>query len=160
MQFPRLECLGFLGGGGAIRGRLEIHSSVYNHNFIVLDHQPPGPDFTLTVPFQISTTRPPVNGLAEVRGNQVVFLRALSCQDEVALPIQGFSDGAKDAEIVVENEKVGAGLRIGGNRSLLRDLVWSIRRVLAIEPYVSIDIQPGGEFTWNDTLDYYTLPAS
>ncbi len=39
-------------------------------------------------------------------------------------------------------------------------LFWSIRTVLAIEPYVSIDIQPGVEFTWKNMYEYYTMPAS
>jgi hypothetical protein len=61
---------------------------------------------------------------------------------------------------VIENEKVGAGLKINGNRPLSRELLWSIRTVLAVEPYVSIDVQPGAEFTWSNTFDYYTLPAA
>jgi hypothetical protein len=32
---------------------------------------------------------------------------------------------------------------------------WSIRTVLAPEPYVDITIAPGEEFTWMWTYDYY-----
>jgi len=51
-------------------GRRSIASSVYNHNFLVLDGQPPGPDFVLKMPFEIKMKGPPNNALAEVRGNQ------------------------------------------------------------------------------------------
>jgi hypothetical protein len=138
-------------------GRRAIESTVYNHNFVVLDKQPPGPDFTFRLPFQIQASRPPNKEQAEVRGNEVVYVRPLAGEDEVAVPIQGFSDNVKDTEIVIENRKVGAGLRIIGDRPLVRDLLWSIRTVLAIEPYISIAVQPGGEFTWKDTIEYYTL---
>ena len=141
-------------------GRRVIQSSVYNHNFVVLDKQPPWPYFTFRVPFEIKANRPPNKELAEVRGNQVVYMRPLAGQDQVAVPIQGFSDSVKDTEIVIENKKVGAGVRITGDRPLVRDLLWSIRTVLAIEPYISIDIQPGGEFTWKNMLEYYTMPAA
>jgi hypothetical protein len=30
--------------------------------------------------------------------------------------------------------------------------------VLAAEPYVAVNVDPGAEFTWKDTLDYYTIP--
>jgi hypothetical protein len=30
--------------------------------------------------------------------------------------------------------------------------------VLAIEPYIAIDIQPSAEFTWKNMFEYYTLP--
>ena len=138
-------------------GKRAIQSSVYNHNFIVLDRQAPGPDFTFRVPFQIQVNRPPNQELAEIRGHEIVFTKALSGEDQLAVPIQGFGDSAKDAEIVIENRKVGAGVRITGDRPLVRDLLWSIRTVLAIEPYIAIDIQPGAEFTWKNMFEYYTL---
>ena len=59
---------------------------------------------------------------------------------------------------MIENRKVGAGVKITGDRPLVRDLLWSIRTVLAIEPYIAIDIQPGAEFTWKNRFEYYTLP--
>ena len=119
-------------------GEKVIQSTVYNHNFVVLDKQPPGPDFTFRVPFQIQASRLPNKELAEVRGSQVVYTRPLAGKDEVVVPIQGFGDSAKDAEIVIENRKVGAGVKISGDRPLVRDLLWSIRTVLAIEPYIEI----------------------
>jgi hypothetical protein len=39
-------------------------------------------------------------------------------------------------------------------------LLWSIRTVLAIERSIAIDIQPGAEFTWKNTFEYYTLPTN
>jgi len=105
-------------------------------------------------------SRPPNKDLAEVRGNQVVYAKPLSGEDQVAIPIQGFGDTAKDSEIVIENKKAGTGVKISGDRPLVRSLLWSIRTVLAIEPYVAISVQPGAEFTWKNTLDYYTLAAA
>jgi hypothetical protein len=140
-------------------GRLAIQSTVYNHNFVVLDKQGPGPDFTFKVPYEIRVTRQPNKELAEVRGNQVVYMKPLSGRDEVAVFLQGFGDSAKDSEIVIENKKAGAGVRISGDRPLTRSLLWSIRTVLAVEPYIAIDIQPGGEFAWKNMLEYYTIPA-
>jgi hypothetical protein len=141
-------------------GKREIQSTVYDHNFMVIDKQPPGPDFTFKVPFQIQTARPPNKELAEVRGNEVVYRKPLSGEDQVVVPIQGFSDSAKDTEIDITNKKVGAGVRISGDRPLVRDLLWSIRTVLAVEPYVAIDIQPGSEFTWKNTFEYYLVQTS
>lgn len=139
-------------------GKRAIQSSVYNHNFIVLDRQAPGPDFTFRVPFQIQVSRSPNRELAEIRGNEIVFAKALAGEDQLAVPIQGFGDSASDAEIVIENRKVGAGVKITGDRPLVRDLLWSIRTVLAIEPYIAVDVQPGAEFTWKNVFEYYTLP--
>ena len=140
-------------------GKKTIESSVYNHNFVVLDHQPPGPDFTFRVPYQIKPMRPPDKNVIEVRGNEIAYLRPLSGKDEQAVLMQGFSDSASDSQIVIENKKVGAGLKISTDRPLVRELLWSIRTVLAVEPYIAINVQPGAEFTWKNTVQYYTLPA-
>jgi hypothetical protein len=77
----------------------------------------------------------------------------------VTSSIQGFGDTATDYDIRVENRKVGAGVRIRGDRPLSNIALWSIRTVMAIEPYISMTIEPGKEFTWELTYDYYTFPT-
>ena len=139
-------------------GRRVIQSSVYNHNFLVLDHQPPGPDYSLSLPYTIHSPVPPDKNLAEIRGNQVVFLKTLEGRDVVYGPLLGFGESAKDNEVRIENRRVGAGMVIRGNRPLSHMNLWSIRSVLAIEPFISMSIEPGGEFSWQDAYEYYTLP--
>lgn len=139
-------------------GRRPIESNVYNHHFMVMDKQPPGPDFTFRVPFRIEPTRLPDEQLAEVRGNEIVYLRPLAGQDEAIVVFRGFSESARDHEVIIENQETGTGVRITGDRPLIRSMLWSIRTVLAIEPYVAVNIPPGGELTWTDTIEYYTIP--
>jgi hypothetical protein len=141
-------------------GRRTIHSTVYNHNFLVLDGQPPGPDFAITVPFQIEPEQPLNTHLAEIRGNQIVYLKVLENQDVVEIGLRGFGDSPKDNEIRIENSKVGAGMRIRGDRPLWFENLWSIRRVLAMEPFIAMAIDPGHEFTWTVRYEYYTLPST
>ena len=140
-------------------GSRAIRTSVYNHNFLVLDGQPPGPGLVITVPFPIQTPRPPDKRLAEIRGNQIVYLNRLENQDIVTTPLRGFSDSPKDNEIRIENRKLGAGMSITGDRPLLRESLWSIRAVVAMEPFVSISLEPAKEFTWKSTYSYYSLAA-
>lgn len=140
-------------------GRKEIKSQVYDHNFLTLDKQAPGPDFKIKLPFSIQTPRQPDNALLRVKGNEILYAKELSGEDEASLFIRGFGNSAGDSQIVIENSKVGAGLKIRGDRPLIMEALWSIRTVLAIEPYISIDVQPGTEFTWSNTFDYYTMPA-
>ena len=140
-------------------GKRAIESSVYNHNFMVFDKQGPGPDNTFRVPFQIQGTARNKE-LTEVRGNEVVYLKPLAGEDEAVVMLQGFGNDAKDSEVVIENRKAGAGVKITVDRPIIRSMLWSIRTVLAVEPYIAIDVQPGAEFTWRNTLDYYTIPES
>lgn len=112
------------------------------------------------VPFQIQTRRPPAKELAEIRGNQIVYLKTLENRDVVTTPLQGFtSSSPKDNDIRIENSRLGVGMRITADRPLSSESLWSIRSVLAMEPFVSMSIEPGNEFTWKSTYNYYTLPA-
>ena len=141
-------------------GRRIIQSTVYNHNFLVLDKQPPGPDFSITFPFPIQSPHPPDPELAQIRGNQFVYLKVLENQDVVFTPISGFSDKPQDNEIRIENSRVGAGMRISGDHPLSSLNLWSIRSVMAVEPFISMTINPGSEFTWKMSYEYYTLPSN
>ncbi len=141
-------------------GRRGINSTVYGHNFLMLDHQTIGPDFTVTVPFQIQSDPPPHQDVAEVRGNQFIYARALVGKDVVYTQIAGFTDDPKDNEVRIENRGVGAGMVIRGNRPLSHMALWSIRTVLAVEPFIAMSIEPGAEFDWDVTYEYYTLPPS
>ncbi|HEV2425789.1 MAG TPA: hypothetical protein VGZ29_13255 [Terriglobia bacterium] len=141
-------------------GRRTIHSDVYNHNFLVLDHQTPGPDFLITVPFQIRSPNPPGSALARIRGNEVVYSKILRSGDVMETLLEGFGDAARDNEIRIENRKVRAGLTIKGDHPLSKLNLWSIRTVLAAEPFITMTIDPGSEFSWKTTYDYYTLPAN
>jgi len=140
-------------------GRRTIHSTVYNHNFLVLDHQPPGPDFSISVPFQIEPTQV-ATILARAQGNRIVFAKALENEEWVEIPFRGFGDTFKDYDIRIENPKVGAGMRIQGDRPLSFVNFWAMRNVLAMEPFIALTIDPGQRFTWTIHYAYYTLPAA
>lgn len=141
-------------------GKREIKSDVYAHNFTTIDHQPPGPDYMISVPFQIQPGGERNKQLAEAKADEIIFHKVLTGDDQAVVFMRGFSDRPKDNRITIVNKKVGAGVRISGNRPLLREFLWSIRTVIAVEAYIAIDVRPGAEFTWKNTYDYYTVPAA
>lgn len=139
-------------------GRRIIQTSVYNHNFLYLDRRPPGPDCSLTVPFQIRTSPASVGSLAEVRGNRVTFLKTLTGEDRVYLDLRGFSVEPRDYDIRIEKRSAGAGVRITGNRPISKLALWAIRAPLSIEPFIDMTLEPGAEFTWRINYEYYSTP--
>jgi hypothetical protein len=141
-------------------GKRAIASSVYNHNFLVLDGQPPGPDFVLKMPFELKTKRALDSALAEVRGDQFVYLKALREKETVFTELHGFGKGAADYQFTIENKKTRAGLKIAGDRRLSKLVLWSIRSVLSLEPYIAMTIEPGQEFTWKYTYTYYLIDGA
>lgn len=141
-------------------GTREIESRMYNHNFLTLDKQPPGPDLVTTTAYPIEARRPPTKGLGEIRGNQLVYLKTLEGKDRMTASLGGFGASAKDFDFRVENRRLGAGVRITGDRPLANVSVWSIRTVFALEPFVSLKISPGEETQWKFIYEYYTTDGA
>jgi len=139
-------------------GKRAIQTSVFCHNFLVLDKQPIGPDFVISVPFDIKTSEPPDRKLAEISGKEILYRKQLEGEETVALPVQGFGKTDADYSITVENKRIGAGMTVTGDRPLADMALWSIRSVLAMEPFVGISIEPGHEFDWKYHYSYYTIP--
>jgi hypothetical protein len=140
------------------RGTRPIVSTVYNHNFLVLDGQAPGPDFVITAPFALTTGRPLDAASAVVLGRQFTYSKPLVDRDRFSTQFQGFGTTAADYRFTIENRKAGAGVEIVGDRPLNSLALWSIRSVLALEPFLAMNIEPGGEFTWQYTYRYFTIP--
>jgi hypothetical protein len=136
-------------------GSKPIDTNVYNHNFLRIDGTGPGPDYTITVPFAIQSHRPPDAARAEIRGNQIFYRKLLTGQDRAATPIEGFGTDPKDYDVRIENRRRHAGLRITGDRPLESESLWSIRAVLAVEPFVKIHAAPGEEFSWSMKYTYF-----
>jgi hypothetical protein len=178
-------------------GSKAIVTNVYNHNFTTIDKQATGPDFEITVPWQMTRAArgggagrqggtpaaparqgpPPVDpyaplaagermgtqcgqarmqSLAGAQGSKLVYTKVLEGSECYSGSFTGFGTETKDNDIRIENKKVGAGVHITGDRPLTRLGYWSIKTVLAPEPYIDLNIEPGQQFSWTYTYDYYT----
>jgi hypothetical protein len=138
-------------------GRLPILADVYDHNFLVLDHQTTGPDFRVTFPFSITPEKPIKTELGAVQGNRIMYRKPLQGRDVFTVNIGGFSSAPRDNEFSIENSRLGAGVKITGDQPLARAELWSTRSTVAVEPFVHLAVEPGKTFRWSYTYLYYTL---
>ena len=119
-----------------------LDANQYNHNFLVLDRAPTGPEFASRA-LPIQATRPPDPKLAEIRENQIVYLKTLEGEERVTFGIQGFGKTANDYDVRVESRRTGAGFRVTSDRAPASIGFWSIRSVLSVEPFVDVSTEPG-----------------
>lgn len=137
-------------------GRLAIESAVYDHNFFVMDGQPTGPGSVVRFPFEARATRS-LQDLAEVRADQLVYLKELEKGQSVFTELEGFGPTARDYDIRLENRKAGMGVRITGDQPIAKLVFWSIRTTFCPEPYINLRVDPGSESTWKIAYEFYTL---
>ncbi|MBV9611254.1 MAG: hypothetical protein JO091_02225 [Acidobacteriaceae bacterium] len=137
-------------------GHKTIETSVYNHVFFVLDGQPTGPAVSIQFGFTPRATNA-LNGLAEIRGDQLVYLQTLAKGQRVATDVTGFSSQAHDNHVRVENHTSGAAVDELGDHPLSRLHLWSIRSTVCPEAYIHLKIPPKHETHWRITYTFSTL---
>jgi hypothetical protein len=142
-------------------GNQTIETSVYDHNFLMIDKATIGPDYVVKFPFPLSGIPQHTEDLAKIDGNNIRFLRKLTEKEHVFYgELKGFSDAAKDYDIRVENSKSGAGVRITSDRPIERMVFWTASTTLCPEPYIKIKVKPGESFTWRINYNFYTFPPA
>jgi hypothetical protein len=140
-------------------GKKVIETNVYNHEFFVIDDQPSGPDFTVKFPFDVKASAN-LNGLAEVSGKELHYLKELPQGPQVHSELTGFGDTAKDFDFRVENHKTGASVHVTGDHALSKIDFWSPRATVCPEAYIDLKIEPGKETHWQLNYDFYVLPPA
>ena len=139
-------------------GSRTIETSVYDHNFFVIDKHPIGPGLVVRFPFNLTGSWTGIGDLAEIKGNQIVFLRAVGNGETVFCPsLEGFSANSSDYEIRIENRITGAGVKITCDQPFLKLAFWACPTTLCPEPYIKIKADPGKECTWMIKYEFYTL---
>ena len=138
-------------------GRKPISTSVYEHNFYMLDHQPAGPDYSVRFPFAVHP-QADLRGAAEARGKEFTYLKELQEGQYVYTALDGFGDTARDYDIRVENRKAGIGVRQTSDRPIAKLVFWSIRTTVCPEAYIDLKVEPGQEAKWRINYEFYTLP--
>jgi len=137
-------------------GKKAIHAENYNHNFFVIDGEPTGPNLSVRFGFA-AKPKTDLAPLAAFQDSRLNYNTELKHGQTVMSEFTGFGADASSYDFRVENRKSGAGVHITGNRPLSKVIFWSIRRVLSPEPYIKMDIEPGGEFSWAIRYDFYEL---
>ena len=140
-------------------GSKPIETSLYDHNFFVMDGAPTGPDASVKFPFDLHAKRPFQSNLAEARGNEIVFNKELEQGQSVFAEFEGPGDGASNYDLHLEHKGAGAGVQITGDHPIEKLFFWSIRTTFCPEPYIHIEVAPGKEARWTYTYRFYSVGA-
>lgn len=137
-------------------GTKAIRTYVYNHNFFMMDRQTTGPDIVVRFPFAARAARD-MGDLAALRSPEMVFLKQFEPKQTVFTEVEGFGATAKDYDFRIENRRTGAGVRITGDRPLVKVYFWSAPTTTCPEPYIDVSAEPGKESTWKISYEFYRV---
>jgi len=136
-------------------GKRAIVTSVFDHNFLVMDKQVTGPGITVTTPIAITTIHNRRPDYVTLQGNQLIYMKQLD-KGFVQFTDLTNGKGAADYTLKIENHNTGAAVKITCDRPITKLAYWSTPKTICPEPYINININPGQQFTWTITYEYYT----
>lgn len=135
-------------------GQKSIETNTFNHNFFVIDKQPTGPDFTVSLPFEINNQAAGKN-LISFENNQLRYLKELTRGESTMEYPKGYAgDKVEDYDFTISNSKTGAGVRITADRPLSNFMYWSVSTTLSPEPFIRVTALPGKKFKWNIKYEF------
>ena len=137
-------------------GKVRIETSVYDHNFFIIDGQPTGPAITVRFPFAVKAEGKGFGSVIYARDSSLVYGRELEKKEQVySAGLQGFGATADAYDIRIENLKTGAGLRATSDQPLEKLVFWACSTTSCPEPYVRLRVMPGQEATWKIRYAFY-----
>lgn len=143
-------------------GKKTINTSVYNHNFFVIDKEPTGPNMRMSFPFEVKAedrgngSLKGFGAIAAIQGKSIVYNRSLNKGEQVySSGLQGFGDTPTDYHITTENLKTGAGVRITSDQALEKLVYWACPTTACAEPYIRLSIEPGQEKEWKYNYEFF-----
>jgi hypothetical protein len=130
-------------------GTRPITSSVYDHNFITLN--PGQNDMSVALPF--APPQPTAQQRLAVTGRTITWPQPLGERESGAMTM---SETPQPYDFTTTDKKTGATIRAQADVPASQYRLWSIKTVMAVEPYVALDVAPGAEKRWSYTYTYST----
>jgi hypothetical protein len=135
-------------------GTKPIVSESFNHNFLTFGGSPTGPGLKVTATHPLATQPNAAMAVnAQVSGNTVTYQKALNGQERFSNSLDGAAPGKEAYDFTVTNAQ-GAGYRVTSDFPMTRSTLWSVTRTVAVEPFITIEVEPGKSVDWTFTYTY------
>jgi hypothetical protein len=125
-------------------GEWTIDTTVYNHNFILLDDRPVGPAYRVTFPFEVRPRG--AKGPVEFRGHDLVIAEPL--KGSIWTALAGSSPAADENRVTVAHRETGTAVVITGDRPLVEWRFYAEKTAACPEPFIRIMVEPGKSESW------------
>jgi hypothetical protein len=140
-------------------GNKAIETSVYDHNFFMIDKKPVGPGYFVRLPYNIKSEGVDNDtDFSDVRRKELFFRRNVNAGEDINyFNLGGYGPDSSDYDIRIENQDASAGVRIRCDQPLLKLAFWCCPTTLCPEPYIAIKVDPGKIFTWKISYEFYVI---
>ena len=132
-------------------GEKQLITDFYNHNFFNVDGDAVGPNYSFAFPCEVKAEnlRGKFGELVELKEKQLRFKDKVPAGDFVMANLTGF-DTKEEKHQTFEMRHAPGGVRVTVKHSypFAKCYVWGIKTTICPEPYLAIDLKPGGTTEW------------
>lgn len=139
-------------------GTKKIDSNVYSHGFYTVDNMTIDSSVVAKFNFKLDCPQAYISkGLAEINGNEIRYLRSAQEKDRVSIDNIECAGTLEENVMEVHFGNANAGVRVRGDKPLLKAVYWSNKKMVCPEPFVKIDLMPNQEMSWKFVYDFFEL---
>jgi len=139
-------------------GQKPIETSVYNHNFWIIDQQLTGPTVAIRFPFAVSGEGKGFGTTILAQDKALTYTRNLAKNENVySAGLQGFGPTSDSYDIRIENLKTRAGVRATASQPIEKLVFWACATTSCPEPYIRLKAAPGETVRWQINYEFYEI---
>ena len=141
-------------------GKTPIETTVYDHNFFMLDNQRAGKPISVKFAFEPKDPEAVLfnaEKYTSLKGNTLSFTEDFKPGDLALYRGLKGLDKVENYDFRLENSNTGAAVRFTCDRPLMKTTFWSCYMTYCAEPFIKISVAPGETFDWTISYEFYTV---
>jgi hypothetical protein len=136
-------------------GSKPIDTTVYPHDFFMLDNKTTGPGMRVHFPF-VPVLSKPYPDSVRLDGSTITWLSQMQPHQYPGGPMTGFSDKVSDFDFTFEDTDLGIGVEETSDSPLASVFFWTIPTTVCPEGFVGVHVLPGQTQTWRVNFRFFT----
>jgi hypothetical protein len=136
-------------------GTKPLTTTVYDHDFFMLDNNPTGPGMQVHFPF-VPVPAKPLPESVEIDGSTIKWVAEMQPHHAPSGEMTGFSDKASDFDFTFEDTKHGLGVEETSDSPMVKFFFWSTPKTVCPEGFIGIHVMPGETQRWTIHYRFFT----
>jgi hypothetical protein len=135
------------------KGRKNITTNEYCHNFIGIDKHLIGPDYQLSFPYRVTVENTPLSEIIKTEGNKIIW-KGTPTKDFYCQP-GGFEAGKPHVWELV-HIPTGVGIKEYSDLPASRVALWGSSHVVSPEVFTDINLAPEEVCQWSRRYEFFS----
>jgi hypothetical protein len=136
-------------------GTKPLNTTVYDHDFYILDNLPTGPGMQVHFPF-VPVPAKPLPESVQVDGTTLKWVAQMQPHHAPSGDMTGFSDKASDFDFTFEDTTHDLGVEETSDSPMVKFFFWSTPKTVCPEGFIGIHVDPGQTQKWSIHYRFFT----